>query len=611
MNGKSVLDLNVSFINHEGLVEKRMWTAVSLEGGTTGQELAEIVWDTILEAGVDPQKTMSISTDGCQAMLGELRGAVSILRGKIKTLPKWGGCADHDLANMLKTAVKTLCPELTNIFSAMFGCLNKHSMHKKRIFQGLEDVLGLSNKTVPKFIDVRFRVITRCCEWLLSQERAVYQYFTDMKDRVMAGQYEASQTEMIVLKQYLGNYLEVRLSCHFIIDVSKPVMDLISFFESSKVRIQDKHGKLVFLLYNYLSKFMKQAGCENNNPTGSQLLQAKFEDSSKQHGDKDIFLGSGVESLLRKLDLGRDSLEIKPWLLSVRKYYAAALQRMVKYFSASIESSTLRALSVLAPTAWSSTALDDLKHSWRKLACSFPNIIKVQEIPDLLTEVSNLKLVTLEDVDQKTEVDIFFRKLSKKVDEDDVQTYPLLVRLGQALSTIYNSSSPAERDFSLMNSFLADPHKNSTSLCLLLAKMHVKAECLSLARQCKKCLIVSNKGQQSSHCHCEQWKPSEDLMKLMRDGGPYQRYEEDRKQLEEKKKDEDILKEILKEEDMQKEDKDLKKESELLKIRNRKLKESSKRKKEEDNTKNKSKKKQKTPSKASLRREAQRDKLFG
>ena len=131
-----------------------------------------------------------------------------------------------------------MTPELTNIFSAMFGCLNKHSMHKKRIFQGLEDVLGLSNKTVPKFIDVRFRVITRCCEWLLSQERAVYQYFTDMKDRVMAGQYEASQTEMIVLKQYLGNYLEVRLSCHFIIDVSKPVMDLISFFESSKVRIR-------------------------------------------------------------------------------------------------------------------------------------------------------------------------------------------------------------------------------------------------------------------------------------------------------------------------------------------------------------------------------------
>ena len=99
----------------------------------------------------------------------------------------------------------------------------------------------------------------------------------------MAGKYEASKTEMIVVEKYKGNYLEVKLASLFIIDVSKPVMDLISFFESNKIRIHAKQGKLVILLHDYLSKYLKQAGLEgNNNPTGEQLLKVKYKDTNIQ-----------------------------------------------------------------------------------------------------------------------------------------------------------------------------------------------------------------------------------------------------------------------------------------------------------------------------------------
>ena len=59
-------------------------------------------------------------------------------------------------------------------------------------------------------ISIFHRVIVRCCAWMESQDRALYQYFSEMK--VMAGSIVASETEMLVIENYLGNYLEVRLS---------------------------------------------------------------------------------------------------------------------------------------------------------------------------------------------------------------------------------------------------------------------------------------------------------------------------------------------------------------------------------------------------------------
>jgi hypothetical protein len=58
---------------------------------------------------------------------------------------------------VLKSGVRVLWPSLTSIFSAIFGCLAKHSMHKKREFERVEDWVGDEIKKVPKFLDVRFR----------------------------------------------------------------------------------------------------------------------------------------------------------------------------------------------------------------------------------------------------------------------------------------------------------------------------------------------------------------------------------------------------------------------------------------------------------------------
>ena len=49
---------------------------------------------------------------------------------------------------------------------------------------------------------------------------------------------------------------------------------------------------------------------------------------------------------------------------------------------------------------------------------------------------------------------------------------------------------------------------------------------------------MSDKGEQSPHCHCSLWHPPEDLLLTMRDGQPSQRYKRD---LEENRVEEESL----------------------------------------------------------------------
>lgn len=618
VNGDSLLDINVSYINTEGLVEKRMLTAVALKEGTTGREVADTVVQTLEKFGVDHLKTMSVATDGCSTMLGVAKGAVTLLRTQIETLTDFGGCSAHDLSNILKGGVNSLCPYLTSMFSAIHSSINSLSMHKKRDFEKMEEWVGLEIRKVPKFIDVRFRVIMRLCEWIESQNRALYVYFSEIKEAVLMGSKEASEAELVVMELYLGNYLEVSLNIAFLLEVGRPVMDMISYFESSKIRIQHKQNKLILLLHDYLAKFVKNAGVDNNNVDGKALLQVNFKDKSKQRSDKNIFLGKKVEVLLVKHGINRDSKVLTPWLLQVRKYYEESVERMVKYFKAPIGSRSLQAMTVLDPNSWATMELDSLQRNWKVLGLHFTNVMEWWEVADLMTEVAKIKIRGVK-ISKDTEVDELFKTLEQEVDDDGEIAYPLVVRLGQALATIYHSSSPAERDYSLMNSFLADKTRNATSLRLLLTKMHVKAEGLSLKRSCQKCKLLGKKlqksdgksSQESQHCHCNHWEPPESLLQGMRNGAPSRKYKKDmeKEDGEEARKQEE--KQVRKEDDKKKEKEDIKLEVRKMEKNNYKRAEEEKRaKKEKEKQKNASNLfKEKEPSAAAKKRNAQKKRL--
>jgi hypothetical protein len=114
--------------------------------------------------------------------------------------------------------------------------------------------------------------------------------------------------------------------------------------------------------------------------------------------------------------------------------------------------------------------------------------------------------------------DEFFSCLSKKVDEEGEAIFLILSRLGSALSTIYNSSSPAERDFSLVNLNVGDPSQSWTSQLVLLSKMFITAELKSLkgSRRGGSSHHIATEALDSSRrpsCDYERWKTMAEVHK--------------------------------------------------------------------------------------------------
>ena len=565
---KSQLDINVSYLEN-CLVRKQNFCTVSLEGGTTAQEIVDAVVDEFEKNLVPVANVVFVTTDGCSTMIGKDNGVHTLMRKILPHLPSWGGCVAHDASNILKSAVPKLSPNLTKMYSALHSYLNTASLHRKRKYEDVCAENGLIPQAVPQMLDIRFRVIVRLAKWMEDDDRCIYLYIKQLEDSLRAEpNKEPSDTEMTILTEYKSNYLEVRLTNKFILDVSSPLIKFLNIFESTDVLIHKQFESILDLVYNFLSKFLKNAGLKDGEETlsGKKLLQVDYTDKKLQLDDKRIFLGEKVDSFLTEMGLSRDSKEIQSWLKRVRLFYEEALSKMFKYFGPSLKSKTLRYLSVLCPSATSKLSLDELRTRWIYLGESFPNIVSSSEVYSLMDEV--VKLKALDGLDKEVEPDVFFEELSSLTDENGNKAFPVMTKLGPALLTGHNSGSNAERDFSLMvrllsifddlftfifnqNGLADDPKRNKTSQLRLNTRLSIKSSIHNLKHCCKLCkelkrenkerVKMGEKAKTSTHCHCTQWSPSDELISEVIGGKPSQRFKQDEKVKQDKGKIKELL----------------------------------------------------------------------
>ena len=121
----------------------------------------------------------------------------------------------------------------------------------------------------------------------------------------------STEAETIILKDFLGNYLVVRLTNMFFLDVTAPVLTLLNHFETEEPLIFKRWEMMVDL---FLEKFLKNAGDPGDDASIKDLMMLDFSDRNLQLKDSSIFLGKRVEAFLKDLGLSRDSIEIKPFL---------------------------------------------------------------------------------------------------------------------------------------------------------------------------------------------------------------------------------------------------------------------------------------------------------
>ena len=452
VNRKSQLDVNVSYVDTEKKEScKRNFTTISMEKGTSAQEIVDALVMEFDSSFIPLTNIVTIVTDGCSTMLGEDGGVHALLRQRLPHLPHWGGCSCHDSSNILKGGVTKLHPNLTNLYSQLHTHLSTSSLHRLREYEEFCHSQGLEPHKIPDFLDVRFRTITSCANWMEKDDRCLYLWFKKLTQEIKEDKHkDVTQAEQFILKEFSSNYITVRLCNKFILDVSEPILTCINHFECEEPKVFERFDVLGDFLVTFMAKFMKDGGRGRNKGVGElttkDLLDVDVHDKSLQLSNENLYLGPKVETFLNELGLTSSSPELAPWMEKVRAFYCEALSKAQKYFRAPLTSKVLRACDIFDPKVLFTTPLDEVKNKFKTVASRFSNVIRNDQIPQLLDQVSCLhaKTQVKEIAATLTPVQIFSRLLTWRGGK-----YSLVGRLGCALLSVHNSGAMAERDFSL------------------------------------------------------------------------------------------------------------------------------------------------------------------
>ena len=530
VNKKSQLALNASFRNEQNLIQKANIGSIEITSSATGKYICDKTYEKLESLGIPSSNQVSDQTDGCSVMLGRFQGCHENAKKVVPTLPDLGGCNCHDPSNAMKAGLKIMMPDMTKLYKSIYANLEKHSIVKNRLFREIGEELGILYKHVPKYIDVRFRYVPLVANYILENDRALYVYYKDYQRQVQNGK-SPSETEKIILDTFLGNYIEVRLTNLFLVEVCQPMIDFIDFFESRKVRCHLRYPKMAILLSDHLARFVKE-DISKLNPR--ELINVKTKEENILPV-KDIVLGSGVTKFMKEMDMTVDSPEMKPFLDSVVRFYVKSSVKLQTYFETPLKSKTLKYLDIISPKS-KNLPLSRGREVWGYLGHKFPNIISEDELQDLLnTELP--RYASLEDPEDGILVDEWWAQVAE-VEVCEEKFFKNLPKLALGLATIYNSSSEAERDISKLNNIFAGNKKGSIKQETVEDKLTVQAAVSEEGKYCKRCIENDNSKESDknegkkvgkrviNHCHCGFLKPDKSVLDDMRNCVPAQQYRE-------------------------------------------------------------------------------------
>ena len=406
VNKKGVVNINVSFRNDDNLIQKANFSVIEIPNGTTGCEITSLVLSSLANEEINKNNLMSVQTDGCATMIGRNKGFLASLRKEIPTIPDFGGCQVHDGCNILKHGAKHLNPNITELYKCLHANLEKHSLKRNRQFQHLNQDLGFSYQHVPDFYEVRFRYVLKLAKYMEDNDRVLYVHYNQLASEYLSGK-SISESEKTIIQTYLGDYINTRLTNMFLCAIGKEIISFIDNFEKRSILVHERHGKMMLLLGQFFSYFLKNGGIKGGKITGQKLLEVDFKDPSKLLDNRNIYIGNTAKRFVtEELCLAYDSELMKSFFGSVKRFYIECTSKMLKYFKTGLQSKLLRYLQILSPTS-QDLPLDDLKKMWEYCARKSPNVINGDEVDELISELFKFKLANVKVNDD--EVDFFSR----------------------------------------------------------------------------------------------------------------------------------------------------------------------------------------------------------
>ena len=537
VKGKSSqLELNVSYRNDRNKICRAHLVTVDMVVALTGENISKAVFSALDNFDIPyKDKLVTERTDGCSVMLGIRIGCHQFSKKVVPQLPDMGGCGCHDCCNCLKVGMKAMNKELPILWKALFPCIEKASVKKTLHYKEICEELGLLYKHAPKYLEVRFRYTILLAKWFEENDSSLYCYFKEIADRYVTSEVLPSENEATVIQIYLGDYINTRLSHQFLIEAGEPFLNFIQFFESKSVRAHLLHPKMAVLLSQHFSMFLTQGNRDKMTPR--RLLEVDYKDPQMQLSKKDVFVGRRVRNFIKKIGLSCDSPELSAFFLSVTEFYHESSGRLVKYFKTPLTNRFLSDLTVIDPKCRDLMDLSDQRERWSNLGRQLNHVITEEQLGQLLLEELPA-FQMLESAKDGVEVDEWWAEVAE-VSLGGEKQFPILSNFAFALSTVPNSSSEVERDYSDMEAIFADSRANATGQDLLEAKMTVKSSMKNEAANCLRCkaakedrrekILAGEKVAQrekSTHCHCKFFEVDEELLADLRDHQPFKKSKE-------------------------------------------------------------------------------------
>ena len=124
------------------------------------------------------------------------------------------------------------------------------------------------------------------------------------------------ENEAKVIEIFLGDYINVRLYHMFLVEVGKPFIAFIDFFERREVNAHLIFPKMVLLLNQHLSSFLRD-GKDRESGSAKDLLMVDFRDKEKFLNEKDIFVGTKARNFISFIGLNPSSPELNDFFNGV------------------------------------------------------------------------------------------------------------------------------------------------------------------------------------------------------------------------------------------------------------------------------------------------------
>ena len=235
---------------------------------------------------------------------------------------------------------------------------------------------------------------------------------------------------------------------------------ILKFHDESAVKVADVE-------LNYVSK-----------KTGQQLLEINLDNKETQLNRKMVFIGQETTKTIKEFGLNPEASQLDWFFKLVFKFHKKVAAMLIKYFKTALTSTDMEYMAALAPEKRRNL---ETSHHLKYLMKSFSKVvsnINQQSGEDMIkSEIEQYTedddLLEMEEETKEMEYEDYWGKVAE-LREGDWQRFEVLPRFANALGTVFNSNSEAERAFSVQGDIHKNPKKNHMEQDTLDCHMQVK-----------------------------------------------------------------------------------------------------------------------------------------